>query len=409
MCNITAELSRRVLLGGTGAALGAETSGSVASASRKGAKPKPVEADTHRGASSGNTKVVLLGVAGGPGVHFEHAGIASAVMVGTTAYLVDCGAGVLNQLAKADIDVTGRGFLQPDSSLRPASARLERIFLTHLHSDHVVDYFGILLTGWPNQAVHAFGPGRMSQMPRPARPGEYPVVDPLGITPLPGITDLTTMCLGAFAYDINTRIRDEGRTNLVDLIKPHDVVLPAGIEHDYVYEGTPPDIIGTAPTVEPFEVLPTDENGVTVSATLVNHAPVFPTFAYRFDTPDGSVVFSGDTAPSDNLINLAQGADVLVHEALDQPYMGSLIDKAFEAFGEGAATLASTIKEHLFSSHTFSTDVGKVAAAAGVKTLALNHLAPADHLVPERTWLDNAQQGFTGKVVLGEDLLELHL
>lgn len=101
-----------------------------------------------------------------------------------------------------------------------------------------------------------------------------------------------------------------------DYIIPHDIELPDAVGRDYDYEETADGLVGTAPAVDPFVVLPEDDNGVTVTATLVNHAPVFPAFAYRFDPPDGSIVFSGDTSPSENLVRLARDADILVHEVL---------------------------------------------------------------------------------------------
>ena len=69
--------------------------------------------------------------------------------------------------------------------------------------------------------------------------------------------------------------------------------------------------------MEPVVIYPEDEHGVTVSAILVQHAPVFPALGYRFDTPTGSVVFSGDTGECPNVARLARDADVLVHEILD--------------------------------------------------------------------------------------------
>ena len=69
--------------------------------------------------------------------------------------------------------------------------------------------------------------------------------------------------------------------------------------------------------MDPVVIYPEDDRGVSVTATLVQHAPVFPAFGFRFDTPHGSVAFSGDTGPCDNVVRLADGADILVHEVID--------------------------------------------------------------------------------------------
>lgn len=345
---------------------------------------RPARVDT-------NTKVVLLGVGGGPVAKKKQHGISQAVVVGEGVYLVDCGTGVYDQLYKAELI----------GSLRQTE-RLRNVFLTHMHSDHTADYFSSLLLGWPDHEINVYGPGRPDQMPREfakAPEGGFPVVDPLGITPVPGIEDMTKFSTAAFAYDINVRMRDEGFSNLTDYIVPHDIELPEGVGRDYDYEETPEGTIGTAPAMDPFVVLPEDENGVTVRAILVNHAPVFPAFAYRFDSPDGSIVVSGDTSPSENLVKLAQGADILVHEVLHQPSIEEIVPK--DAPGRDA------VLKHIYSAHTASTAVGKVAQDAGVEKLVLTHLIPADGVIPDEIWHDHAKADFDGEVIVGQDLVEV--
>ena len=141
-----------------------------------------------------------------------------------------------------------------------------------------------------------------------------------------------------------------------------------------------------------------DEN-VKVTAALVDHPPTVPAFGYRFDGHDRSVVISGDTAPSDNLIRLARGADVLVHEALYAPGVERLV-----ASVPNAATRTQSILSH----HTTAEDAGRVAQAAGVKTLVLSHFVPAeDPAVTDRMWSDAARKHFGGQVIVGKDLLEI--
>jgi ribonuclease BN (tRNA processing enzyme) len=180
------------------------------------------------------------------------------------------------------------------------------------------------------------------------------------------------------------------------------LVQEIGVAHD----GYRPDIdlgvdadgssvLSAAPAMEPVEIYPLDDNGVRVTAILVQHAPVFPAFAYRFDTPSGSVVFSGDTGPCDNVVRLATGADYLVHEVIDVGFIADRVSKMPNR---------DNIINHLTESHTSPEDAGRIAARAGVKTLVLSHLVPGDSEIPEETWESRARSEFAGNVVCGVDL-----
>ncbi len=141
-----------------------------------------------------------------------------------------------------------------------------------------------------------------------------------------------------------------------------------------------------------------DEN-VTVTSILVDHPPVVPAFAYRFDTPSRSIVISGDTNRTDNLIKLAQGADILVHEALWVPAVDRLV---------ATVQNAATLKKHIIDSHTSVEDCGRVAAAAGVKTLVLSHIVPKDDLsITDQMWIDAARTHFKGQIIVARDLMEV--
>jgi ribonuclease BN (tRNA processing enzyme) len=174
------------------------------------------------------------------------------------------------------------------------------------------------------------------------------------------------------AYDIDTRIADEGRVPLVPLVHAHELT-GAG-------------------------VVMQDEN-VKVTAALVHHPPVVPAFGFRFDAADRSIVISGDTAPSDNLVKLAQGADVLVHDALFEPGVDRLVARVPNA---------SALKRSIMSHHTSAQDAGRVAQAAGVKMLVLSHLVPPDDpAISDQMWIDAARVHFRGPVIVGKDLLEV--
>ena len=142
--------------------------------------------------------------------------------------------------------------------------------------------------------------------------------------------------------------------------------------------------------MKPFEVY-RDEN-VVVSATLVDHGAMKPSFGYRFDTADGSIAFSGDTTVCPNVIELARGVDILVHEALDLRWANALFPSPM--------TDAQKAKlNHLTYAHTPVQQVGAIAQAAGAKMLVLSHLAPFD--LPEQEWLREVK-GFDGRVVVAK-------
>jgi ribonuclease BN (tRNA processing enzyme) len=134
-----------------------------------------------------------------------------------------------------------------------------------------------------------------------------------------------------------------------------------------------------------------------VRAILVPHPPMFPSFAYRFDSADGSIVFSGDTTVSANLVKLARGADVLVHEVMDRAWAESRFESPLDPTEQAAVN-------HLLGSHTTIEQVGDVAERAGAGTLVLNHLVPADN--QHRRWLE-AKEGFSGRLIVGEDLMQI--
>jgi ribonuclease BN (tRNA processing enzyme) len=226
---------------------------------------------------------------------------------------------------------------------------LRHVFITHHHSDHNADYGNLILLAWTaglRTRVDTWGP--------------------------PPLEKMTNLFFEMNAYDINIRIADEGRVPLVPLVHVHEL-RQAGLVMQ-------------------------DEN-VKVTATLVHHPPVVPSFGYRFDAADRSIVISGDTAPSDNLIKLALGADVLVHDALYVPGVDRLAARVPNA---------AALKQSIMSHHTSAEDAGRVAQAAGVKVLVLSHLVPADDpAITDQMWIDAARTQFNGQVIVGKDLLEL--
>jgi ribonuclease BN (tRNA processing enzyme) len=141
-----------------------------------------------------------------------------------------------------------------------------------------------------------------------------------------------------------------------------------------------------------------DEN-VRVTAAKVDHPPLDLALAYRFDAADRSIVISGDTRESSSLVRLAQGADVLVHEVM----LAERVHAMLSVLPNGDSLARSVIAHH-----TTAEQVGRVAAAAGVKQLVLSHFVPAeDPTVPDEEWIAPARRHFSGPIVVGRDLMEI--
>jgi ribonuclease BN (tRNA processing enzyme) len=281
--------------------------------------------------SPSGTRLILLGVGGGPRPRAVNSASAQVVVVNDALYVIDCGDGVARQLVLA-----GQSLDQ-----------LRCVFLTHHHSDHNADYGNLLLLAWASglrTPVGAWGP--------------------------PPIEDMTRLFFEMNRTDIEARITDERRIPLQPLVAAHDI--------------------------ETGGVVLQDKN-VKVTAALVNHPPMRHAFAYRVDAADRSIVVSGDTTPSDNLIALARGADVLVHEALMPAGVGRIV---------ASNRNASRLRESILSHHTTAEDAGRVAAAAGVKMLVLSHFVPADDPeITDKMWLDAARTYFSGIIIVGRDLM----
>ena len=226
---------------------------------------------------------------------------------------------------------------------------LRHVFVTHQHSDHTADYGNLVWLAWTaglRSRVDTWGP--------------------------PPLEKMTRLFFEMNAADIDVRIADEGRVPLAPLVHVHELTA-AGL----VFQ---------------------DEH-VKVTAALVRHPPVVPAFGYRFDAGDRSIVISGDTAPSDEVIALARGADVLVHDAMFPAGVDRLIANVPNA---------ATLKRSILSHHTSAEDAGRVAQAAGVKTLVLSHLVPPDDpAITDDMWLASARTHFHGTVIVGKDLLEI--
>jgi ribonuclease BN (tRNA processing enzyme) len=314
-------------------------------------------------------RVVLLGTAGGGNPKSTRAGYANAVVVDNAAYLVDCGEGAHTQLWRAGLAVNP-GFA---GGRRPTVAT---VFVTHLHADHIMDLANLFMGSWPPHVIDLYGPGP----------------DGLRVT-MDGL-------MAAFAYNVEVRMADEGRSNVAHAYRVHEIGVNGGTEVDLLVSGDGSSTVAAAPPMESVVIRPEDEHGVKVSAVLVQHAPVFPALGYRFDTPRGAVAFSGDTGFCENVVRLARGADVLVHEVID-------VDRLMARL-RGLPNYEA-VRAHLGRSHSSPEEVGAIAALAGVGTVVLSHLVPGDGEVAEDEWEARVRSTFDGDVVCGVDLDEFAL
>jgi ribonuclease BN (tRNA processing enzyme) len=351
------------------------------------------------------TSLVLLGAAGGPDAYFMH-GTAAAVVCRRAVYLVDFGIGMRRQFMFA--------------RLHPGRVRAG--FLTHSHSDHMYEVYPFFSTAYyylnppytkAGKTIRLFGPPSAATN-APAGSNGLPAGDVTlnPANPTPGFVDLMRSFVeGPYAYDNNLRMRDEGMPDLLGLGGGAPQLLVSEVDIPATANFT-----NVAPDMDPIDVY--EDELVKVRAILVQHAPVFPAFAYRFDTPDGSITFSGDTAASANLIKLARGSDVIAHEVIHGGYLKFLIDEA---------GLPPQLITHLLSAHTPDrtlsaagatyTGVGTIARRAHAKQLLLYHLVPGMDFdaegraydIPKREWEKHPNRDFDRKVHVGRDLLRIDL
>lgn len=225
---------------------------------------------------------------------------------------------------------------------------LQTIVITHLHSDHILELGGLVHTAWVT--------------------GLRTTVHIYGP---PGILAYWNGFLATMSYDIHLRVVDDGRVPLTDLVRVTEVNEASFIIGD-----------------------------LAVKTLAVRHPPVEVALSYRFE---GSkiVTFSGDTTYFPPLADFAKGSDLLIHEAM----LPEGIEVILQKTGGG-----EKLRAHLNASHTNVDDVAKIARAAGVKRLALNHLVPVDDArFSHADWLARIAVVWDGPALVGQDGLEIAL
>ena len=300
-----------------------------------------MSADPYAGLGDG-LHVGLCG-AGSPLPDPTRAGPCTVVLAGRRLFVVDAGDGGTKTMSLMNLP----------------PARVEAIFLTHFHSDHIGGLGELMLQRWAGGANTA----------------PVPIYGPTGVD------EVVNGFMSAYRLDTGYRIAHHG----VKVMPPSGF---GGTPHAFAADRSRPDVVLI------------DNGGLKVTAFPVDHRPVEPAVGYRFDYKGRSVVISGDTAPSARLEAAAHGADVLAHEGLS-PRLVRIQQDAAAAAGR---TNIAAISHDILSYHTTPEQAAGIAQRAGVHYLLFEHIIPPLPLEAlEGPWLGRARDIFHGTVRVGHD------
>ncbi|MGQ1786798.1 MULTISPECIES: MBL fold metallo-hydrolase [unclassified Saccharicrinis] len=280
--------------------------------------------------NSDTTKVVLLGT-GNPNPNPSQSGCSVAIVVNDTPYIVDFGAGLIRQAAAMSPRYGGK--------IKGLDVKnIKHAFLTHLHSDHTTGYPDLILTPWVmgrDEPLEVYGPE--------------------------GIKDMTTNILKAYDDDIKYRLYGyEPANNQGWRVNSHEIT-----KEGVIYE---------------------DEN-IKVEAFPVLHGTWPNAWGFRFTTPDKIIVLSGDTSPSEKIIEYASGADILIHEVYSQ---------------KGYDTKDDFWKNYHARNHTSTVQLADIANQAKPKLVVLYHILFWN--ATEEELRKEISAKYKGKVKVGKDL-----
>jgi ribonuclease BN (tRNA processing enzyme) len=292
------------------------------------------------------TTLITLGTAGGPLPRPDRAQSSNLLIVNGTLYLIDAGGGV-----------TGR-IVQSGNNFR----KVGKIFITHVHSDHTAGLATLLVSQWEQQAepTDIYGGG------------------------------VEALVKGAIDYlTPNAEIRwAEGKKRLMsETFHAHDV------EPGLVYQDANVKVMAVENTHFHFQP-GTPPYGK------------YKSYSYRFETPDRVVFFTGDTGPSDAVVELAKGADLYVTETTSP-------QDVIENYKKNDIWQAKTPAEqegflrHMHEEHVTPEDIGKMAAKAGVKAVVMSHIGPTiDPKDEYQRYVDEAKKYYAGPITLAKDLMK---
>lgn len=280
---------------------------------------------------------------------------------GSPSYQADRGQACLGVLAAGKLFVfdTGQGAAQGLQSVNAPMLKLEAVFLTHLHSDHISGLGDVLHNSWlygRKSEVTTFGP--------------------------PGTEQTLAGMRLAFAEDLSERNEIIGSEyqNSADAMGMARDVEVAGNQLLDVYK----------------------KDGVTISAFTVDHPKWDHAYGYKITYRGKSVIISGDTRYSENLVRHSAGVDVLIHEALNENMMKTIASVLRE---QGSETVDPDRMELIINTHTPTHDLAKIAAEAKVKKLVVTHLIPPipANGVTENMFIDGMADIYSGEIVVARD------
>lgn len=251
-------------------------------------------------AVSAETTVVILGT-GTPVPDAERSGPGAAVIYNGTSYVFDAGGGMVQRAIEANQHL-GIEALYPTN--------IKHLFITHLHSDHVLDYSELAATYWwrREEKLKAYGPT--------------------------GLQAMTDSLYEMLATDIKLRTSGNQPVKNPDFYQ----VVVTEIQEDGVI---------------------LSDGDVSIEAFTVNHGDIKPAYGYKIVTPDKTVVISGDTAYSETLVEKAMGADVLIHEVISE---------------EGWSKLPKIWQIYHASAHTRTSELAEIANKTQPGVLVLTHI-----------------------------------
>jgi ribonuclease BN (tRNA processing enzyme) len=293
--------------------------------------------------NSDTVKVITLGTGGGPLVRLKRAQSATAVVIGDTVYVVDAGEGTLRQLAAAGL----------------AMSSVRAVFITHHHLDHTADLPSLLGLRW-----------------------------------------MTT---------VSTPLLLHGPAGLEQIVEGFRVAAQPAIDADFTRSAGPLAAVTVREIERPGLIFEDARVRVLAAENSHYHAPLVDpakrprSYAYRIETAHGVVVFTGDTGPSEAVMQLARDADLLVSEVID-------LDATLRVTERLAAHLSAeqraSLMAHLAQDHLTPEQVGELAKAARVKQLVLSHLAPGlDSESSTDGYSAGVRRSYHGPVTVAEDLM----
>lgn len=292
------------------------------------------------------SSLLTLGTAAGPSLRPDRAQSSNLLTVNGTHYVIDAGDGVARRVAEAGVDVREIG----------------TIFITHHHDDHTAGLGTLMSLAWDRQRakpIHVYGPPRTEE--------------------------LINAAVQYFTISAEIRIADGGRTvPIAQVFFGHDV--------------------GTGMIYQDANIKVTAVENSHFSFHEGPAAGKHKSYAYRFETPDRVIVFTGDTGASDAVTELAKGADILVTETC------SCEDRKQAMISDGrwqAMTSAEQvgIMRQATQGHMTLDVIGKMAARANVKIVVLSHLTQrfgSDDYTP---WAEEVKKHFSGQVLVAKDLM----